>query len=61
MLEIEISFRDPYALFVDTSGYVQEIADCTASGDSEPACAYIRDHTGRLEPIIKSLDAMLNN
>ncbi len=46
MLEIEISFREPSALFVDTSSHVQEIADCTTSGDNEPACAYVRDHIG---------------
>lgn len=46
MLTIEICPNEPRSEFVDVSGYVEDIADCTASGDCEPACAYVRDHIG---------------
>lgn len=46
MLVIEICPNEPRAEFVDVSEYVDDIADCTASGDCEPACAYVRDHIG---------------
>ena len=45
-LVIEICPNEPRADFVDVSGYTRDIADCTASGDCEPACAYVRDHIG---------------
>ena len=45
-LAIEICPDDPRADFVDVTGYVEDIADCTASGDCEAACAYVRDHIG---------------
>ena len=45
-LEIEICPEEPRADFVDVSGYIEEITDCTASGDCEPACAYVSDHIG---------------
>lgn len=45
-LVIEICPNEPRADFVGVSGYTRDIADCTASGDCEPACAYVRDHIG---------------
>jgi hypothetical protein len=45
-LAIEICPDEPRADFVDVLGYIEEIADCTASGDRAPACTYVRDHIG---------------
>ena len=45
-LVIEICPNEPRAEFVDVSGYIEDIAECTTSGDCEPACAYVRDHIG---------------
>jgi hypothetical protein len=46
MLTIEICPNEPRADFVDVSGYIEDIINCTASGDCEPACGYVRDHIG---------------
>lgn len=57
MLTIEICPNEPRADFVDTSSHVQEIADCTTSGDNEPSCAYVRDHIGVQFRIIARKDS----
>lgn len=46
MFTIEICPHEPRAMFIDVTGHESDIADCTAPGDAQEACEYVRDAIG---------------